>query len=166
MHRRDRTREAGGGLGAPGWKCLPHGSAPALGGSGFAGCVPCPVHEAHELLSGRWTLAIAFALLDGPCTFGELRRRVFPISANVLSQRLGSMIERRIVTRVGGGKPGYSLTDWGRGLRDVREAFESWARTRAGGVPSSTELVDPDSDWTSAAKASRIKTARLAGGPT
>lgn len=89
--------------------------------------------SARDLLESRWVLRIIEALGSGPHRFADLRRRVFPISAPILSQKLilleqASIVRRRVLDpnlRV----VVYELTAWGQACRPVLDAIDAWERS-------------------------------------
>jgi DNA-binding HxlR family transcriptional regulator len=89
-------------------------------------------HHAIELIGKRWTGAILFVLLDGPCHFSQVRDLVPEISDRLLSERLKELeaegiVERRVIE----GAPvrvEYSLTPKGRALEPVVHQLKAWAR--------------------------------------
>jgi DNA-binding HxlR family transcriptional regulator len=89
-------------------------------------------HHAIELIGKRWTGAILFVLMDGPCHFSQVRDLVPEISDRLLSERLKELeaegiVERRVID----GAPvrvEYSLTPKGMALEPVVHQLKSWAR--------------------------------------
>ena len=48
-----------------------------------------PLHRLLRILSGQWTMLLLHRLhLEGPMRFGELKRRLGPISTKTLTERL------------------------------------------------------------------------------
>lgn len=83
------------------------------------------------LLQERWVLFIVYALLEQPLGFNELSRRATGVSAATLTQRLGLLETRDILTkRVISTMPPrteYKLTARGEALRPVFDAIQAWA---------------------------------------
>ncbi|WP_020670436.1 winged helix-turn-helix transcriptional regulator [Amycolatopsis nigrescens] len=83
----------------------------------------CPVEVALAAISGRWTTLVLRELMSGPCSFGELRGRLPELTAKVLSERLATLVERRLLSREK--LPGfpartrYRLTETGLRLRPL-----------------------------------------------
>src|SRR3954469_12617600 len=77
----------------------------------------CGTALAMELVGERWSLLIVRELMFGPRRFGELRKALTGISANVLTQRLEGMEAAGILTREKLPPPAsvqvYALTPWG-----------------------------------------------------
>lgn len=92
----------------------------------------CAICQLFELFGRRWTVAILHVLLrEDSVRFNELKRRIGEPSARVLSDRLDSLSDRGLVERVDHDtqppKVTYHLTDKGRGLEHVLEAYREWA---------------------------------------
>ena len=92
----------------------------------------CPhYHRAVELIGQRWTGAIIFVLLKGPCRFRDLREVIPDISSRMLSERLKELEQETIVVRhVVPETPvqvEYALTERGRALAQPVEAIMRWA---------------------------------------
>jgi DNA-binding HxlR family transcriptional regulator len=93
-----------------------------------AGCAN--FEAAMEVLSKPWTGLVFKALDDGPRRFSEIREAIGDIGDRMLALRLRDLEERRLLTRhVIAGPPvrvEYSLTEAGRGFRDVANAARRW----------------------------------------
>ena len=59
----------------------------------------CPLARAAELLAERWTLLVVRELLLGAKRFSDLKRALPGVSPSVLSERLGRLEERGLITR-------------------------------------------------------------------
>ena len=59
----------------------------------------CGTALAMELVGERWSLLIVRELMFGPRRFGELKKALGGITANILTQRLEGMEEVGILTR-------------------------------------------------------------------
>ena len=92
----------------------------------------CPVAMAAEVLCRRWTIVILRELLVGSTRFNELRRGVPRMSPALLSLRLKELEAAGVLTReVSANDPRaveYRLTEAGRGLWPVVEAFGIWGQ--------------------------------------
>ncbi|MFC4810131.1 winged helix-turn-helix transcriptional regulator [Paenibacillus sp. GCM10023250] len=94
----------------------------------------CPgvVEPILELLDGKWTLLLLFELLNGTKRFGELRRKLQPISPKTLTDRLRLLEEKGLVTRTL--YPGvplhveYEFTESGKALQSIFEAMWNWTQ--------------------------------------
>ena len=91
----------------------------------------CGTALALEFIGERWSLLIMRELVYGPRRFGEIRLNLPGISANVLTQRLGSLEEAGIVLRRRLPSPAnlqvYDLTDWGRDAAPLMRDLGRWA---------------------------------------
>lgn len=92
----------------------------------------CPVAMAAEVLSTRWTIVLLRELVAGSTRFNDLRRGVPRMSPALLSQRLKDLQAAGVVTRVsaGSGPAEYHLTEAGRELAPIVEAFGIWGQQR------------------------------------
>lgn len=92
----------------------------------------CPVAMAAEVLCTRWTIVLLRELLAGSTRFNDLRRGVPRMSPALLSQRLRDLQAAGIVARVttASSPPEYHLTEAGRELGPLVEAFGIWGQRR------------------------------------
>lgn len=92
----------------------------------------CPVAMAAETLCTRWTMVLVRELVAGSTRFGDLRRGVPRMSPSLLSQRLKELEAAGVLARTPApGEPGvydYRLTEAGRDLQSVIEAFGLWGQ--------------------------------------
>lgn len=92
----------------------------------------CPVHDAIEVLQGKWTMQIVHALIDGPMGFNELARAIGGCNPSTLAQRLDTLSRLDLLTRrVEATSPPrtlYALTEAGAALQPVVDAIERWGR--------------------------------------
>ncbi|MBD3917412.1 helix-turn-helix transcriptional regulator [Paenibacillus sp. PR3] len=94
----------------------------------------CPgtVEPILEILDGKWMLLLLFELFNGNRRFGELRRKLHPISPKTLTDRLRLLEEKGIVTRtLFPGVPlhvEYDLTESGKALQPIFEAMWKWTQ--------------------------------------
>ena len=92
----------------------------------------CPVAMAAEVLCRRWTIVLLRELVSGSTRFNDLRRGVPRMSPALLSQRLkeleaaGILYRRRSPTESDIFE--YCLTDAGRELKPIVEAFGMWGQ--------------------------------------
>jgi DNA-binding HxlR family transcriptional regulator len=90
----------------------------------------CPVAMAAEVLCTRWTIVVVRELIAGSTRFNDLRRGVPRMSPALLSQRLKELEAAEIVRRTPSPREAgvfeYQLTDRGRELRPLIEAFGVW----------------------------------------
>ena len=92
----------------------------------------CPTNAVLNLLSGRWTLHIVRALLEGHRRFNDLARTQ-GINPSTLRERLRELEEEGVVTRtvVTAIPPHveYTLTPKGEALNSIFEGLADWGRT-------------------------------------
>jgi DNA-binding HxlR family transcriptional regulator len=95
----------------------------------------CPVAMAAEILCTRWTIVLLREMFAGSTRFNELRRGVPRMSPALLSRRLKELEIAGIVARsASDADPGvfeYQLTESGRELGPLVEAFGIWGQRRS-----------------------------------
>lgn len=91
----------------------------------------CGTALAMELVGERWSLLVVRELMFGPRRFGEIRRGLPGVSANVLTERLGGLERAGILGRRRLPSPAnaqvYELTAWGRESEAAIQALGRWA---------------------------------------
>jgi len=97
----------------------------------------CPVAMTAEILCTRWTMVLLRELVIGSTRFNELRRGLPRISPALLSRRLKDLEEAGILMRVTAmaadrSVTEYRLTEAGRELAPIVEAFGIWGQRRIG----------------------------------
>jgi DNA-binding HxlR family transcriptional regulator len=92
----------------------------------------CPIAQAAEVLTSRWTLLVIRELLAGSTRFNDIRRGVPLMSSALLSTRLRELERDGIITRERCGARGHSyhLTDAGRALEPLVLGLGTWSRDR------------------------------------
>ena len=92
----------------------------------------CPVAIAADFLSTRWTIVLLRELLAGSTRFNDLRRGVPRMSPALLSQRLKDLQAAGVVAKVtsASGSAEYHLTEAGRELGPIVDAFGIWGQRR------------------------------------
>jgi len=92
----------------------------------------CPVAMAAETLCTRWTMVVVREMVAGSTRFNDLRRGVPRMSPSLLSQRLKELEAAGIVIRAPAPEDPavqeYRLTEAGRDLQSVVEAFGLWGQ--------------------------------------
>lgn len=91
----------------------------------------CPVRTTLDMIGGKWSFAIIYALLGGTKRFKELERSIAGINTRMLVKELKSLEQWGIVNR----QPyatvpptvEYSLTPKGRKLQPVLTEIQHWA---------------------------------------
>jgi DNA-binding HxlR family transcriptional regulator len=91
----------------------------------------CGAALALEFIGERWSLLILRELMFGPRRFGEIRKHLVGISANVLTQRLAGLAAAGLLERAlllpPASTPVYALTPWGLEIEPVLQAMGRWA---------------------------------------
>ncbi|WP_224703560.1 winged helix-turn-helix transcriptional regulator [Devosia aquimaris] len=92
--------------------------------------VAVPMIEMLGRISGRWSLYVIMALMQGPQRFSQLRRQLQGISQKMLTQTLRELEEdgivHRTVTPIIPPRVDYELTAMGRELQDPLAAIHAW----------------------------------------
>ena len=100
----------------------------------------CGTAHGLELLGERWAMLVVRELLLGPRRFGDLKRDLPGISANVLTQRLEALAAAGIARRWQLPPPSraqvYELTQWGYEAAPLIESLGRWAARSPGHDPS------------------------------
>ena len=106
----------------------------------------CPAARALDVIGERWTLLIVRELLLGPRRYTDLAAGLPGIASNVLTDRLGALLERGVLTRQTVGPPTpatvYELTEAGRALGPVLRELRHWGQTH-GPRPEPGDAVRP-----------------------
>jgi DNA-binding HxlR family transcriptional regulator len=91
----------------------------------------CGAAHGLDLIGERWALLVIRELMMGPRRFGDLRKDLHGISANVLTQRLEGLEASGIVVRRKLPPPAsvqvYELTPWGYEIKPVFMVLGGWA---------------------------------------
>lgn len=92
----------------------------------------CPVEAAIDVIGGKWKPLILWWLHQDTHRFAELRRQIPGITEKMLTQHLRELegdgiVQRRVYPSVPP-KVEYSLTDYGRSLKQALEAICEWGR--------------------------------------
>ena len=93
---------------------------------------PCPIGRAADVLGDRWTLLILRNATVGMTRFDEFRADL-GIADNILSTRLGRLVDAGLLTKVpyrdnGRTRHEYRLTDAGADLLPVLHALAAWGQ--------------------------------------
>lgn len=90
----------------------------------------CVIQEILDIIGGKWSMSIIFALLDGTKRFNELQKLVTNINTRMLVKELKNMEENEIVIReVFATVPPtvqYTLTEKGRKLEPSLMELLKW----------------------------------------
>lgn len=88
------------------------------------------VHDAMDVLHGKWKISIVAALSFGNKRYSELLREVNGVSGKMLSRELKDMELNQLIKRtVLDKKPitvEYELTEYGENLKSVIDNLASW----------------------------------------
>lgn len=91
----------------------------------------CGAAHGLDLVGERWALLVIRELMMGPRRFSDLRKDLYGISANVLTQRLEGLEASGILQRRKLPPPAsvqvYELTDWGYEIKPVFMVLGRWA---------------------------------------
>ena len=105
----------------------------------------CSIAAALEAVGERWSFLILRAAFNGLAHFEEFQATL-GIARNILSNRLGRLVEHGILARepdpADRRKVAYRLTDKGRDLLPALIALRQWGDKWISGMPSNPVLVD------------------------
>ncbi|HEY0014565.1 MAG TPA: helix-turn-helix domain-containing protein [Allosphingosinicella sp.] len=105
----------------------------------------CGISAALEVVGERWSFLILRGAFNGLQHFEEFQSTL-GIARNILSNRLGRLVEHEILKRQADSadrrKIVYKLTDKGKALLPVLIALRQWGERWVSGVPSNPVLVD------------------------
>ena len=91
----------------------------------------CGAAHGLDLIGERWALLVVRELMMGPRRFGDLKKDLHGISANVLTQRLEGLEASGVLRRRRLAPPAsvqvYELTDWGYEIKPVFMVLGRWA---------------------------------------
>ena len=92
--------------------------------------IKCGIAQSLEAFGDWWTLLIVRDAFFGVRRFADFQKSL-GISTNILTNRLGHLVEHEILARVAAGTHGeryeYRLTDKGRALLPVLTAMRDWS---------------------------------------
>jgi DNA-binding HxlR family transcriptional regulator len=104
-------------------------SAPKPGAPVRGSTTGRPLMAALDLFGRRWSLRILWELREGPLGFRALQQRCGNMSSSVLRQRLGELVDSRVVEQLPDAS--YGLTALGQeayqALRPLARWSERWA---------------------------------------
>ena len=105
----------------------------------------CAIPAALEAVGERWSFLILRGVFNGLHHFEEFQSTL-GIARNILSNRLGRLVEHGILEREPDScdrrRVAYRLTPKGRDLLPVLIALRQWGERWVSGVPSNPVLVD------------------------
>lgn len=90
----------------------------------------CPITRTAEVLGGKWSLPIIFALIKDTKRFKELERNIEGINTRMLVKELKQLEENGVVIRKVYAevppKVEYSLSEKGKALKTVLIEMKNW----------------------------------------
>lgn len=90
----------------------------------------CPITKTAEVIGGKWSLPIIFALIKDTKRFKELERHIEGINTRMLVKELKQLEDNGIVLRKVYAevppKVEYSLTEKGKALKNVLVEMKKW----------------------------------------
>ncbi|MCJ8152636.1 helix-turn-helix transcriptional regulator [Chryseobacterium sp. SSA4.19] len=90
----------------------------------------CELQKILDIIGGKWSMSIIYALILGKKRFKELERMIPGISTRMLVKELKNMEENGIVTRKAFATVPptveYSLTEKGRKLEPIINELQKW----------------------------------------
>ncbi|MET9465492.1 helix-turn-helix domain-containing protein [Streptomyces sp. NPDC006544] len=93
----------------------------------------CPTRQVLDHISGKWTILVVDALLEGTLRYTDLKRRIEGVSQKMLTQTLRGLEADGFVTRTVyptiPPRVEYDLTDLGRSLAEPISALRQWTET-------------------------------------
>ncbi|MFD3998845.1 winged helix-turn-helix transcriptional regulator [Streptomyces sp. NPDC058583] len=93
----------------------------------------CPTRQVLDHISGKWTVLVVDALLEGTLRYTDLSRRIEGVSQKMLTQTLRSLEADGFVTRTVyptiPPRVEYDLTELGRSLGQPIAALRQWTET-------------------------------------
>ena len=88
------------------------------------------VRDALDIISGKWKLPIIISLIFGDKRFKQMEREIHGITAKMLSKELKdlelNMLVKRTVYDTMPVTVEYSLTDYGKTLKNVITELQNW----------------------------------------
>ncbi|MFF3863025.1 winged helix-turn-helix transcriptional regulator [Streptomyces sp. NPDC002209] len=93
----------------------------------------CPARQVLDHISGKWTVLVVDALLEGTLRYTELSRRIEGVSQKMLTQTLRGLEADGFVARTVHPtvppRVEYDLTELGRSLAEPITALRQWTET-------------------------------------
>ncbi len=90
------------------------------------------IHDAMDVIGGRWKVSIIACLCFQPMRYSELLREIKGISGKMLSRELKDMEINQLISRtVIDTQPMsvvYDLTEYGKTLKDLTLTIANWGR--------------------------------------
>lgn len=90
----------------------------------------CPITKTLGFIGGRWKTVILYVLGDRTLRFGEISARIPAISRKVLTEQLKELVKDGLLSREKFNETPprvqYSITEFGKSLKDVLTQMEKW----------------------------------------
>ncbi|MFE9635742.1 winged helix-turn-helix transcriptional regulator [Streptomyces sp. NPDC006463] len=90
----------------------------------------CPTRQVLDHISGKWTILVVDALIEGTLRYTDLRRRIEGVSQKMLTQTLRCLETDGFVTRTVyptiPPRVEYALTDLGHSLAEPITSLRQW----------------------------------------
>ncbi len=106
----------------------------------------CPSNQVLEMISGKWTVLVVYALSRGMMRYGELRRLIHGISKKMLTQTLRELERNGLVDRkvyaVVPPKVEYTLSPLGETLVATLSGICNWAEAHLDEVVEAQAVYD------------------------
>jgi DNA-binding HxlR family transcriptional regulator len=122
---------------------------------------PCPVASTLDIIGDKWSLLIVRDMICGRSTYSELADSPEGIPTNILADRLRRLEDAGLLARSAYQdhpvRYSYSLTDKGRELGDLVQAFVRWGKKHIPGTITYDEAAAAGARPGRSAPAQRIK---------
>ncbi|WP_180897584.1 winged helix-turn-helix transcriptional regulator [Martelella soudanensis] len=94
----------------------------------------------------KWSMLIIIVLIDGPCRFNALKRRIDGISQQMLTRVLKALERDGLISRTtyptSPPQVEYALTELGLSLSEPVLRLGDWVRDNLGGIEEAREAYD------------------------
>lgn len=90
----------------------------------------CPIEGTLRIIGGKWTGSLLWHLIQEPQRFNELQKLIPEASPKILSQRLKTLEDAKIIERIVlSTRPlavQYRITDYGKTLHPIINLLSEW----------------------------------------
>ncbi|KUJ65790.1 HxlR family transcriptional regulator [Streptomyces albus subsp. albus] len=108
----------------------------------------CPTRQVLDHISGKWTILVVDALLEGTLRYTDLSRRIEGVSQKMLTQTLRSLEADGFITRTVypsiPPRVSYELTELGRSLAEPIAALRQWTETHINEIEQARARIASD----------------------
>ncbi|MGW7265598.1 winged helix-turn-helix transcriptional regulator [Streptomyces sp. NPDC054842] len=105
----------------------------------------CPTRQVLDHISGKWTILVVDALLQGTLRYSELSRRIEGVSQKMLTRTLRGLeadgFVRRTVYPTVPPRVEYDLTELGRSLAEPVTVLREWTEAHINDIERARERV-------------------------